>query len=194
MQALLFDAPRPHARPLAPRRVVPAEGTWVDHQPGWVQGHGTLFRELARGLRWHEASRPMYERVVAVPRLLASLPDDGAPPLLTELAQALSAQYRPIRHIHLAWYRDGRHSVAMHADHVGERHVADSVVCILSLGEPRPFLLKPRAGGPSLRWKLGWGDLLVMGGRCQADFQHGVPKVAAALPRMSIMFRERRES
>ncbi len=76
------------------------------------------------------------------------------------------------------------------ADHVGPTRKADSIVAILSLGEPRPFHLKPVRGGLLRTWRLGWGDLLVLGGRIQVDFLHGVPKVASALPRMSVMFRD----
>ena len=37
---------------------------------------------------------------------------------------------------------------------------------------------------------LGQGDLLVMGGACQHQWEHAVPKVArTAGPRLSIMFR-----
>jgi len=133
----------------------------------------------------------MYEKVVAVPRLLHTFLDGGAPALLHGLADELTAHYgRPIRPAHAAHYRSGRDSVAMHSDHVGPERKADSVVAILSLGEPRRFHLKPAAGGPLRTWRLGWGDLLVLGGRIQADFLHGVPKAASALPRMSIMFRD----
>lgn len=190
MQALLFDAPVPHAQSVAPRRVVPAPGSWVDHQPGWLQGQSALFATLQREVRWREAERPMYDRVVAVPRLLATLPEDADPALVRPYAASLSAHYgRDLSFVHMALYRDGRDSVAMHADHVGGRR-HDSVVAIVSLGEPRPFHLRPVDGGPLRTWRLGWGDLLVLGGRIQADFHHGVPKVASALPRLSIMFRD----
>jgi len=39
---------------------------------------------------------------------------------------------------------------------------------------------------------LGDGDLLVMGGSCQRTWQHSVPKVRQAAPRIAIMFRPRR--
>ncbi|HET9957090.1 MAG TPA: alpha-ketoglutarate-dependent dioxygenase AlkB, partial [Polyangiaceae bacterium] len=58
-----------------------------------------------------------------------------------------------------------------------------------SLGEPRKFLIRARAGGSSRAFSLGSGDLLVMGGTCQRTFQHGVPKASRAGPRMAIMFR-----
>ena len=45
------------------------------------------------------------------------------------------------------------------------------------------------AGGESITFALGEGDLLVMGGSCQRTWRHTIPKVAAAGPRISIMFR-----
>ena len=66
----------------------------------------------------------------------------------------------------------------------------DPVVAIVSVGAPRAFLVRPRGGGPSQGWHVGRGDLLVMGGRCQHDWEHCVPKVTGPTgPRLSIMFR-----
>ena len=67
------------------------------------------------------------------------------------------------------------------------RHCA--LVATVSLGESRRFLVRPHGGGPSLAFSAGWGDLLVMGGACQRDWEHCVPKAAAAGPRISVMFR-----
>jgi alkylated DNA repair dioxygenase AlkB len=132
----------------------------------------------------------MYERVLDVPRLVATLPDDGpGHPVLAEAVAALSGRYGvPLDQISLAYYRDGRDSVAWHGDRLG-RLVDDTVVAILSVGEPRRFLLRPGAGGASRAFDLGWGDLLVMGGSCQRTWQHAVPKMALAGPRMSVQFR-----
>ena len=80
--------------------------------------------------------------------------------------------------------------MAPHGDRLGG-FTAQSVVAIVSVGEPRRFTLKPNGGGSSIHYTLGWGDLLVMGGTCQDTWQHGVPKCASAGPRMSIVFRER---
>ena len=66
------------------------------------------------------------------------------------------------------------------------------VVCILSLGSTRTFLLRPDGGGPSLSYALHGGDLLVMGGTCQRTWEHAVPKAArAAGPRISVQYRPR---
>src|SRR5262245_47760644 len=172
------------------RRLLLTRGAWVDHLPAWVRGHEALFDALWASTSWRTERRWMYERIVDVPRLFAMLPEDGpGHPILADIGAALSAYYRrPLPEISLAAYRDGRDSVAFHGDRLG-RVRADAVVAIVSLGEPRRFLLRPMGGGASHAFDLGWGDLLVMGGTCQRTWQHGVPKVACAGPRMSVQFR-----
>ena len=160
------------------RRIVLGPTAFLDHAPGLVRGDDALFDRLVRELRWSEARREMYDRTVDVPRLLASIPDDGPEdPVLTHVADLLSARYaRAVRRISLALYRDGRDSVAMHGDRMGDQ-LDDNIIAIVSLRGPRRV------------FDLGHGDLLVMGGSTQRDFEHGVPKVASAPPRMSVMFR-----
>ena len=167
---------------------------WVDYQPGWLVEHEALFDALRENIRWHTERRAMYDAFVDVPRLTATIPDDGpSPPSLSRARDLLESRYRRrFESVRLARYRDGRDSVAMHGDRIGRR-TANTVVAILSLGAPRRFLLKPAAGGRSHRFDLGGGDLIVMGGSCQRTWRHGIPKAKAAGPRISIQFRERRE-
>ena len=63
------------------------------------------------------------------------------------------------------------------------------MVALVSLGAERRFQLRARTGGASITYRLGSGDLLVMGGSCQRTWLHGVPKMAAAGARMSLTFR-----
>lgn len=165
-------------------------GAWLEHGPGWLEGHEGVFETLLGGTRWRSQRRRMYERVVDVPRLLATLPADGpGHPILPLMATALSARYgRPLVRVSLACYRDGRDSVAWHGDRLGV-HRDDTIVAIVSVGSPRRFLLRPAGGGASLSFDPGWGDLIVMGGTCQRTWEHTVPKVAHAGPRISIQFR-----
>ena len=65
------------------------------------------------------------------------------------------------------------------------------MVAIVALGEARPFLVRPSGGGRSRRFQPGSGDLLVMGGACQRDWEHTVPKVRSAGARISVTFRSR---
>jgi alkylated DNA repair dioxygenase AlkB len=85
-------------------------------------------------------------------------------------------------------YRDGADSVAWHRDRIPPE-IADPVMALVSLGEPRTFLLRPQGGGNSCAFRLGHGDLLVTGGQTQRRFEHSVPKVRASGPRMSLAFR-----
>ena len=51
---------------------------------------------------------------------------------------------------------------------------AFTIVAILTLGTCRPFLIRPDGGGHSINLAPAGGDLLVMGGRCQMDWEHNV--------------------
>jgi alkylated DNA repair dioxygenase AlkB len=179
------------------RRMPLTQGAWVDLRPGWVQGSDALFDALMETVPWRAERRQMYERMVDVPRLVCwygeadALPD----PLLEEARDALSSHYRtelgePFRTAGLCLYRDGKDSVAWHGDTIGRGQREDTMVAIVSLGEPRPLLLRPRGGGKTLRFPVGHGDLLVMGGSCQRTWEHAVPKTARPVgPRISVQFR-----
>ena len=74
----------------------------------------------------------------------------------------------------------------------------NTVIAILTLGAKRPWLLRPRANrnahhldrhGATHDLAPASGDLLVMGGACQRDWEHGVPKVRSAGPRVSVTWR-----
>jgi alkylated DNA repair dioxygenase AlkB len=175
-----------------------AHGAWLDVLPGWLNGADELFSRLLEDVPWRAERRRMYDRVVDVPRLLCfygadePLPD----PLLTEARDCLDAHYAAelgerFVTAGLCLYRDGRDSVAWHGDTIGRGSTQDTIVAILSLGTPRPLLLRPvGGGGPTLRHDVGHGDLLVMGGSCQRTWQHAIPKSAKPTgPRVSVQFR-----
>jgi alkylated DNA repair dioxygenase AlkB len=181
------------------RRAPLGRGAWVDFRPGWLAGSGAVFGRLAEAVPWRAEKRHMYDRVVDVPRLTCFYDEDAAlpDPVLTAALAALNAHYEPelgepFRTAGLCLYREGRDSVAWHGDRTGRGSREDTMVAILSLGAPRAFLLRPRDGGPSRRYEIGHGDLLVMGGSCQRTWEHAVPKTARAVgPRISVQFRPR---
>lgn len=166
------------------------DGAWLDLASGWAKGSASLFETLRTGLRWRSERREMYERMVDVPRLFAVMPEDGTGhPILEAMRLALSARYgEAFTRTSAAYYRDGNDSVAWHGDTVA-RKLPNALVATLSLGGPRRFLIRRSGGGKSLAFSLGAGDLVVMGGTCQRTFQHSVPKVKQAAPRISVMFR-----
>jgi alkylated DNA repair dioxygenase AlkB len=174
-------------------------GAWIDLVPGWVSGSQELFDQLAAGVPWRAEARQMYERVVAVPRLLCFYDEtDRLPHPSLELArEQLNRHYRaelgePFRTAGLCLYRDGQDSVAWHGDTIGRGKSEDTMVAILSLGAVRSLLLRPRGGRATVRKQLGPGDLIVMGGSCQRTWEHAIPKTSRPVgPRVSVQFRPR---
>ena len=186
----LFSAPTPgfDAGFVAVRRLELDEDAWIEHAPGWVSGHDALFDELERAVAWRSERRPMYDRVVDVPRLVAG-PLPVPHPLLEAMRVALSERYgETFTRVSFALYRDGKDSVAWHGDTTA-RDMERALVATISVGAPRRFLLRPAVGGRSIAFDLGGGDLYVMGGTCQRTWRHSVPKVASAGPRIAVMFR-----
>lgn len=168
-------------------------GAWIDLSPAWLSGSDRVFAALLERARWHQRQRLMFDRFVDEPRLTASWFDDEeleeALPVLSEIRSSLGARYRvSFDSGSLNLYRDGRDGVAWHRDKIPS-HIRCPIVAIVSVGGPRRFLLRPRGGGRSVRLQLGRGDLLVTGGSTQRIFEHCVPKVASAPPRISIMLR-----
>ena len=135
----------------------------------------------------------MYDRRVREPRLTAPWNirsgEPLEPPILEEIRQILSQRYgREFDSVGFNLYRDGNDSVAWHGDRI-RKEIEDPIVALVSLGEPRKFLLRPKGGGRSRAFMLGRGDLLVTGGRSQRTWEHSVPKVARAGPRISLAYR-----
>nr|WP_090343022.1 alpha-ketoglutarate-dependent dioxygenase AlkB [Mycolicibacterium malmesburyense]CRL73735.1 alkylated DNA repair protein [Mycolicibacterium malmesburyense] len=173
-------------------------GAWIDFRSGWLDDADALFRELAEGVPWRAERRPMYDRVVDVPRLVSfhNLVDDPPPhPRLKQLRRRLNDAYagelgEPFTTAGLCLYRDGNDSVAWHGDTVGRSSTEDTMVAIVGLGATRTFALRPRGGGKSLRLQHAHGDLLVMGGSCQRTWEHAIPKTSRPVgARISIQFR-----
>ena len=227
-QGTLFDAGPGLApagpSPLAPARTTLSRGAWIDVQRNWLGDADDVLATLAREVPWRAERRQMYDRVVDVPRLVHTYGvGEPLPHASLEAArEALSDHYRPelgepFVTAGCCYYRDGRDSVAWHGDRIGRGRSVDTMVAIVSIGDPRRLALRPRregaahrdsprlgedadelqgrhqggprGGGEAISVEMGHGDLVVMGGSCQRTWEHSVPKVAHAGPRMSVQFR-----
>jgi alkylated DNA repair dioxygenase AlkB len=183
-------------------RVQLDDRTWVDLARGWLAGADGLFAALLARAPWKARTVPMYGRIVAEPRLSAwwgiGAADPVLPPEVADIAAALESRYGlAFDSVGAALYRDGRDSVAPHSDRIRDL-LPDPMVAIVSLGGPRRFVMRrKRDGRAAAAARHGWhadlasGDLLVMSGTCQDGWEHGVPKVALAAPRISLQLRPR---
>jgi hypothetical protein len=129
-------------------------------------------------------------------------------PLLRQTDMHLRAAYRqPMEGVAAILYRTGDDFQGMHSDRE-MRWLDDTLIAIVVLGQRRPFVIRERTRWvDSLAQRVpagqdpddlvllpGEGDLLVMGGRCQADWLHGVPACDTPNPRISLTWRWARRS
>jgi alkylated DNA repair dioxygenase AlkB len=170
---------------------------------GWMNAarSGEMFEALASA-PWTQRVVRIYGREIPQPRLTAWWGDVGA-----------TYTYSGIRNVPQPWpawmehlrseltrelgihfnsclgnlYRDGRDSVALHADDEPELG-PEPTIASLSLGGSRKFQLR-HATAASIDLMLDDGDLLVMSGLMQREWKHGIPKARTAEPRINLTFR-----
>ena len=194
-QPSLFDSNEPDfdASFSALRRIDLDPESWIDHAPAWVSGSDQLFEAVLESHDWGQRVRHMYDQPVREPRLTSSWLATSGEPLVPELIEKMRADLSDryevaFDSVGFNLYRDGSDSVAWHGDKI-TKEIEEPVVALVSLGDPRNFLLRPAGGGKSRAFRLGRGDLLVTGGKTQRTWEHSVPKVAQAGPRISLAFR-----
>jgi alkylated DNA repair dioxygenase AlkB len=198
-QASLFagGAPAADARFRTSTRAWLDDESWIDVVPGWLAGADSLFDHLAACLPWKQRTVPMYDRIVDEPRLVHWWSDSLPPaerqaavnvPILHEMRLLVSVRYGHVfDSFGCNFYRSGRDSVAWHSDRTGS--VTEATIAVLSLGGTRPFHVRPKGGGRSVTFLPASGDLIVLGGRTNDVWEHAIPKVHRADPRISIAFR-----
>ena len=161
------------------------------HLPGFVPAGEAdrLLDHCLTDLDWRRARLRMFGREVNEPRLTACHGDAGTEyrysgvtrrsagwtELLGRVARMTAERLRvPFNFVLANRYRDGRDGVGWHAD--DERGLGP-VIASLSLGAARVFRVRRRrSGGPAVNLALGHGDLVLMWGRCQRDFEHSLPR------------------
>src|SRR5919198_227350 len=137
--------------------------SWIERVPGWVSDSDALFAQLLATADWGQRTRKMWDNGVLEPRLTswwgAETGKPLEPPILERMRRALSARYGvEFDSMGLNLYRDGRDSVAWHGDRIA-REIAEPLVAIVSVGEPRRFLLRPKAKGAGLGTQRPQGRL-----------------------------------
>src|SRR5450755_4633148 len=152
----------------------PESQTLVDDETGLIVYRRALFGEeqtlewfdqLRDTVAWRTERRPMYDRVVDVPRLVASyaLRDISVPPAVAAIRPTVE-QFCGVTFTSagLNFYRDGNDSVAPHGDHIEEGPIG-APVALVSLGAARRMTIRSRARPRCiLDIDLEGGSLLLM--------------------------------
>jgi alkylated DNA repair dioxygenase AlkB len=190
-------------------RIALAPECWALHHSAFLAGDeaNRLHTELQQELAWEQRAIVLYGRKVLQPRLIAwagALPyrysGQTLPPRpFTRTVAALAERVQghtgvAFNHVLANRYRDGRDSMGLHADAEPELGPLP-VVATLSFGTARRLVVVPRRrrqGNNDQRrdFTLAAGDLFVMGGACQRDLRHGIPRQPAVTgERISLTFR-----
>jgi len=161
------------------------EHSWVDVVRAFVPRADEVHHELETTVPWEAGKVFRYERWIEEPRLSSWQRGARRHPALEDAEAWISTRYK-VRFdgVALALYRHERDSVAFHRDRE-MKWLDDTVIGVLTLGARRPWVMKPITSGRRNDDDLAGafdlspasGDLLVMGGRCQVDWLHAVPKV-----------------
>jgi len=199
------------AHPIVEKRI---QGTTkrmqhYQHKPSFITKEESdwLYAKLLKDVPWRQVKYYKPERgLVVTPRLTwccgfhqdeyydIRLPQLVSPqeiprwlqPLKSLVESELSTSFNFIL---FSYYRDGQDSIAFHSD--DERFLGEEpTIASITVGAPRPFILKEKATKVSQTFSLDHGDLFVMQRNCQSDYLHSVPKMTKALPRISLTFRK----
>jgi alkylated DNA repair dioxygenase AlkB len=180
--------------------------SWVDVSRGWANGADQLFEHLLATVPWQSTSLFRYDHQVEERRLSAGW-RRGTPlphPALADITRAIQRRYKvEFPSFGMIQYRDGNDGQGFHRD-TDMRWLDDTVIAVLTLGAQRPWLLRPRSNrhldvpqqGTTHDLSPASGDLLVMGGRNQADWEHSVQYLRRANVgvRISLQWRATRKT
>lgn len=164
-----------------------------------------LLATLSNELLWQQEFISIYGKSIEVPRLVCWYGDNESiyrysgivhepipwHPILQEIMKKLE------RFCHCSFnsmlanlYRNGNDSMGFHADDEKELGI-NPVIASLSFGSNRTFTLRHKKKQQKLKIQLGHGDLLVMTGSLQHNWQHAVPKTKKVIPpRINLTFRK----
>jgi alkylated DNA repair dioxygenase AlkB len=175
-----------------------ADGGDVRLYRGWLAPDlaDALLASIHASTTWARERRKMYDRFVDVPREQAWFGDDRERPFSPELIvvrralEALTGER--FSHVLLNRYRSGSDSVAWHHDREVD-HLVRPVIASLTLGATRAFDLRPKLDRAKvLSLDLDHGDLVIMRGDTQANWEHRVAKNSRiAGERINLTFRQR---
>ncbi len=188
-------------RHAAVERTELAPTSWVEVIPGFVRDAASVFADLHDSLPWQQTEVLRYDHYVPERRLGVGVNGDNVA-MLRQTGLHLRSRFRvPFTGVSAILYRNGDDFQGLHSDRE-MRWLDDTLIAIVVLGTRRPFVLRRRAEGgvpidrvpagsdpDDVILMPGEGDMLVMGGACQREWLHGVPKASTDAPRISLTWR-----
>jgi alkylated DNA repair dioxygenase AlkB len=181
----------------------------IQYHPNWLQSMNVIsdcIPLIYENIEWYKVSyfKPGINKTITTPRYTTVYGSDEGPsqlqqfpiepipeylkPLLAAVEKTTGSHFNMIM---CNLYLDPSHSISWHSD---DEHFLGPNPCIASLtiGGSREFFLREKADHKNkVKFTLANGDLLVMKGRTQHDWDHSIPKRTnqAMKPRINLTFR-----
>ena len=186
---------------LIPIAIPDGELLWLEQLPLDLSNDEVLAR-LVADTAWRAESITLWGKQHLQPRLTAwhgevgyrysGLDLEPLPftPLLLTIKQAVElATGHRFNSVLLNYYRDERDSMGMHSDDEPELG-PEPAIASLSFGASRRFILRHKHTKQTLKLDLGAGSVLLMRGKTQHFWLHGINKSARSIgPRLNLTFR-----
>jgi len=149
---------------------------------------------------WRHYEMPMYDKIVAAPRMIAWY-DDRDPTsgkfnwpkelrmIKTRVENETQINFNAVL---LNLYRNGKDGVSWHSDKTHSEN-KDMNIASVTFGETRMFRLRHKFQKqlPQIEIPLHHGSFLLMAGKTNSFWEHQVPKTARdVLPRINLTFRQ----
>jgi alkylated DNA repair dioxygenase AlkB len=132
---------------------------------------------------WHGSAAYTYSGLTLTPLPFTEL-------LLEIKAAVEQASGRRFNSVLLNYYRNERDSMGMHSDDEAELGPEPAIASV-SFGATRTFILKHKATKSTVKLDLTSGSLLLMAGKTQANWLHGINKqTRPSGPRVNLTFRK----
>lgn len=178
----------------------------VSYYPSFLASDQALdyFNILLKSLAWRQENIQLYGKLFKVPRLQAWYGDINANYRYSNLTmqanrwtdslhalKALCEQKsaESYNSVLANLYRDGQDSMGMHSDDEPELG-PQPCIASLSLGQQRTLVFSHKRSKQKIRLPLASGSLLIMRGKTQLYWQHGIAKTKKELhARINLTFR-----
>lgn len=187
---------------LIPIPIPDGELLWLEQLPLNISNDEVLARLVAE-TAWRAESITLWGKQHLQPRLTAWYGDarysysglDLEPlpftPLLLAIKQAVEkATAHSFNSVLLNYYRNERDSMGMHSDDEPELG-REPAIASVSFGAARTFILRHRQSKQTIKVNLTSGSVLLMRGRTQHFWLHGINKSTRQIgPRLNLTFRK----
>ena len=181
-----------HTLPFKCEEFVPFNELWQIHPEEY--NDIMMMGKLIKTPRWQQTYGRSYN-FSGVNHVALDIPDI----ILPYLHFVNNLGYGEFNQILINWYENGLHYIGSHSDDTTQLKKNSPIISI-SIGAERIFRFRSKITKKTvLDISLSDGIIVVMGGECQKDFKHEIPKITGekALkikPRINFTFRQFKDS